>query len=165
MLTLACAASAVLASAQTQPKDGADRTETREQNLRAYSELLRSDIRTQKVALITEMMSFTEEEDKAFWPIYREYENELRRLNDERLELIEKYAANYASLTDAQADQGITKALDLESRRTALKQTYFAKLKTALSPRVAARALHIEQQLDLLVDLQVAASLPIASPK
>jgi hypothetical protein len=79
--------------------------------------------------------------------------------------LIEKYAANYASLTDAQADQGITTALDLESRRTALKQNYFAKLKTALSPRVAARALHIEQQLDLLVDLQVAASLPIASPK
>ena len=64
---------------------GCRSAEARERNLRAYVELLRSDLRTQKVAVITEMMQFTEAEDAAFWPVYREYELELSRLNDERL--------------------------------------------------------------------------------
>ena len=51
--------------------------------------------------------------------------------------------------------------LDLEARRTALKQKYYAKVKAALSPIKAAQALQIENQIQLLVDLQVAASLPL----
>jgi hypothetical protein len=162
---LAQVASVPPAAAQASPDQPQAQAENREQNLRAYTELLRSDIRTQKVALITQMMSFTETEDAAFWPVYREYENELRRLNDERLALIERYSAIYTKLTDAEADDVVRNALDLEARRTALKRQYFAKLKGVLSPRVAARAIHIEQQLELLVDLQVAAALPVAAAK
>jgi hypothetical protein len=147
------------AGAQSAPPP---RSETREQNLRAYTELLRSDLRTQKVAVITEMMQFTETEDAAFWPIYREYELALSRLQDERLAAIERYAEVYSRLTETDADTLAVAALDLEARRTALKQTYYAKLKSALSPIQAARALQIENQILLLVDLQVAASLPVA---
>ena len=59
--------------------------DTREANLRAYVELLRSDLRAQKVAIITEVMQFTEAEDAKFWPIYREYETELAKINDDRM--------------------------------------------------------------------------------
>lgn len=148
--------------AQTaQPAQPLPRAESRDRNLRAYVELLRSDIRTQKVAVITEMMQFTDSEDAAFWPIYREYEGELARLNDERLRGIETYAKVYQNITPATANDLMTKALDLESRRTALKQKYFTKLKSAMSPLTAARALQIENQILLLVDLQIAASLPV----
>ena len=41
-------------------------------------------MRAQKVAIITEVMGFTEAEDAAFWPIYREYDVEMARLGDER---------------------------------------------------------------------------------
>jgi hypothetical protein len=141
------------------------RAETRERNLRAYVELLRSDIRTQKVAVVSQMMQLTEAEETSFWPIYREYEFELSKLNDERLRLIESYAENYDQLTDAKADELMLKALDLESRRTALKTKYYSQLKKSLSARVAARAVQVEHQIELLVDLQIAASLPIASTK
>jgi hypothetical protein len=142
--------------AQPLPPDAA-----RERNLRAYTELLRSDLRTQKVALITQMMKFTEAEDAAFWPIYREYERELARLNDERLQAFETYVKVYDKLTPETADSLMVKVLDLDARRTALKQKYFAKLKTALSPLTAAKVLQVENQIELLVDLQVAASLPV----
>ena len=46
-------------------------------NLAAYVELLRSDVRTEKIAIITEVMGFTEAEDTAFWPIYRAYDAEM----------------------------------------------------------------------------------------
>ena len=133
----------------------------RELNLKAYVELLRSDLRTEKVAVITQIMQFTEDEDKAFWPIYRDYATKLARLNDERLQGIETYAKTYTSLTAATANDLMTKALDLEGRRVALKQEYFSRLKAAMSPLTAARALQVENQILLLIDLQVAASLPV----
>jgi hypothetical protein len=138
------------------------RSEARERNLRAYVELLRSDLRTQKVALITEVMHFTDAEDQAFWPLYREYELEQSRLNDDRLALIESYAKSYDKLTASAADELMARALNLESRRAALKQKFYTRLKGAMSPLTAARALQIENQIQLLVDLQIAASLPVA---
>jgi hypothetical protein len=160
ILGLAC--SVGIAAQQARPPEPLPRDETRERNLRAYTQLLRSDLRTQKVAVITEMMQFTEAEDAAFWPVYRQYELDLSRLNDERLAAIETYAKSYTGMTAATADELALKVLDLEARRTALKQTYYARMKTGLSPLTAARALQIENQIELLIDLQVAASLPVA---
>ena len=99
-------------------------------NLHAYVELLRSDVRSQKIAIITEMMQFTEDEDTKFWPVYREYEAELAKLNDERLALIKDYAASYATLTDDVADRLARGALDVEGRRHALKLKYYERFKS-----------------------------------
>jgi hypothetical protein len=64
-------------------------------------------------------------------------------------------------MTPTTANDLMVKALDLEAHRTALKQKYYGKLKTALSPITAARAVQIENQIQLLIDLQIAASLPV----
>jgi hypothetical protein len=135
--------------------------ETRDLNLRAYVELLRADVRGQKAAILTEMMGFTEAEDKAFWPIYREYEMEMAKLNDERLAGIKEYAEHFEQVSDTLADKLVKKALDLESRRTALKGKYYDRFKSALSPKTAARFVQVESQLLMLIDLQIASSLPI----
>jgi hypothetical protein len=137
--------------------------ETKSLNLSAYAELLRSDVRAQKIAIITEVMGLTETEDKAFWPIYREYDLEMARLGDERMAMIAEYARGYAQMTDAAAEQIAGKALDLEARRQALKAKYHDRVQKALSPRTALRFLQVEHQLLLIIDLQIAAALPVAS--
>ena len=157
-LALALPPTKVLAQAQSAPST--DR-EAKELNLRAYVELLRSDLRTQKIAIITEMMEFTEAEDTAFWPIYREYEAEMSKLGDERVALIQEYANAYSQMSEATADAIATKALDLETRRQAVTRTYYERFKQALSARTAARFLQVEHQLLLLIDLQISAALPI----
>jgi hypothetical protein len=143
------------------PARQADEKETKTLNLTAYAELLRSDVQAQKVAILTEVMNFTEAEDAAFWPIYREYDLEMAKLGDERIAMIAEYAKNYSNLTDATAEKLAAKALDLEARRQALKAKYFDRLKTALSPRTALRFLQVEHQLLLIIDLQISAALPI----
>ena len=155
---LACAR---LAHAQADRPATAD--DTREVNLRAYVELLRSDLRTQKVAVITEMMQFTEDEDAKFWPVYREYETELAKINDDRMALIKDYALSYEALTDATADRFVRGALGLEARRHALTVSYYDRFKSVVPPKTAARFLQVEHQILLLLDLQIAAALPIAS--
>ena len=135
--------------------------ETRALNLSAYVELLRSDVRAQKVAILTEVMDFTEAENAAFWPVYREYDVEMSALGDERVALIAEYARNYAKLPDAVADTLATKALDLEARRQTTKRKCYERVKTVLSPSKALRFLQVEHQLLLLIDLQISASLPV----
>jgi hypothetical protein len=114
-------------------------------NLTAYAELLRSDVRAQKVAILTEVMGFTDKEDAAFWPIYREYDLEMAKLGDERTALIAEYARNYTSLTDDAADSLVTRALDLETRRQAAKTKCYNRADrlrgAAPEERACARAL------------------------
>ena len=138
---------------------GADAARAR--NLNAYAELLRSDIREQKVALISGMMQFSEADDQKFWPVYREYEGELSSINDQRLALIREYAQAYEKMTDEIANRLAHAALDLEARRNALKTKYYERLTTILPARTAARVLQVENQILLLLDLQIAASLPV----
>ena len=106
-------------------------------------------------------MEFTEAEDAAFWPIYRDYDAEMSKLGDERVGLIAEYAANYSKMTDAIAEKLAATALDLEARRQAVKAKCYDRVKKALSPRTALRFLQVEHQLQLLIDLQISASLPI----
>lgn len=135
--------------------------ETREANLRAYIDLLRSDVRGQSAAIVSEMMQLNDADEKAFWPVYRAFEADLIKLNDTRIALIKEYADNYGALTDAVADTLARRALDLESRRTELKAKYYDRFRAVVPAKVAARFLQIENQILLLLDLQIAASLPI----
>jgi hypothetical protein len=145
--------------AQSQPM-AADATKTL--NLSAYAELLRSDVRAQKVAILTQLMELTPAEDAQFWPLYRQYDLEMAKLGDERVALIEEYVSNYSTLNDATAQKLALKAIDLEARRHAVKAEHYARMQKALSPRTALRFLQIEQQLLLIIDLQISALLPIA---
>jgi len=148
-------------AAHQQSSQAAGDPQTKTLNLSAYAELLRSDVRAQKVAILTEVMGFTEAEDTAFWPIYREYDLEISKLGDERVALIEEYARSYSNMTDEIADRLGAKALDLEARRQAARARCYEKVKKALSPKTALRFMQVEHQLQLLIDLQISASLPI----
>ena len=64
-------------------------------------ELLRSDIRTEKRAIVTRAMHLDEAQGAKFWPVYSEYEASLTKMNDERVTLIKDYAAVYNSITAA----------------------------------------------------------------
>jgi hypothetical protein len=159
VVVVALCASSSLAAGQAaktvSPED------TREANLRAYVDLLRSDVRSQRIAILTEVMQFTEEEDAKFWPVYREYESELAKINDERIAVIREYASNYDTLTDTVADRLARSALELEGRRNQLKAKYYDRFRTVLPAKTAIRFFQVENQILLLLDLQIAASLPI----
>jgi len=157
---VALLAAAPAARAQQAARPGID-PQNQTKNLAEYAELLRSDIRAQKVAIITEMMEFDEKQAGTFWPIYRDYDNEMSKLGDERVALIAEYANNYETMTDDIADKLATRAIDLETRRRAAIAKVYDNVKKALGPKTAMRFLQVEHQLILLIDLQIASSLPI----
>jgi hypothetical protein len=126
-----------------------------------YIELLRTNVRTEKVALVTEAMEFTDAQSGVFWPIYREYEKELSKLYDERLALIKDFAANYENMTDEKAKALAKSSFTLRDKQAKLLKSYHTKVEKALSPIMAARWAQVENQIGMLIDLQIAASLPL----
>jgi hypothetical protein len=135
--------------------------ETQEANIKAYVEMLRKDLKKEKVAILTELMQLSPEEAAKFWPAYNEYDRALTKLADERIAMIRMWAENYMSLTDPKITQIANGLLDVEARRNQLKKQYFQKMSQTVSVKQAARFLQIENQIEKLVDLQIASSLPI----
>ena len=120
-----------------------------------YIEMLRSDLRTTKTQIHTEALDLTDVEAQEFWPLQREYENELAKLGDKRLALIKDYAANYTNLQPEMAKDLVDRAFKLEEQRLSLLKKYTDKISKDVSPITAARFAQIESVLNALVDLQI----------
>jgi hypothetical protein len=134
--------------------------QSRELNFREYMTLLRGDVKAERRNIITQMMQFDDQEAAAFWPIFEQYDAELAKIGDGRVNLIVDYARNYENLTDDQADALMSRAFELEAQRAVLKKKYFDKMKTALSATQAAKFFLVENQMQHIVDLQISAMLP-----
>lgn len=133
-----------------------------QQNLDAYVSLLRKDVASQKFEVMDAVMQLNEDQSAKFWPIYRDYQQELTKINDQRIVNIKQYAQNYTNLTDSQADELVQNALDYRKQRMDLLVKYYGQVKQALGAVTAARFVQVEDQLLLLIDLKIDSMLPIA---
>jgi flagellar biosynthesis chaperone FliJ len=154
--------------AQSPPSSGAtpavqtqNGSSSQQLNMQAYIQLLRSDVKKSKSQIVGQVMNFDADQAAAFWPIYQQFEAELSKLGDRTLVLIQKYSANYEEMTDQVADELATELLSIEDHRNELKKQYYQKFKQALDPITATRFLQVENQLERVLDLQIASQLPV----
>ena len=143
----------------------ADTASTVDRNIRAYIELLRADIKTSKSQVLGEVLALDTDQATKFWPIYKEFETEYARLGDRIVAVVMKYADEFDRLTDPVADQLSEQVLAIEQERNALKRKFHGRVRQSLGAVVAMRFLQVENQLERIVDLQVAAGLPIAEAR
>lgn len=136
--------------------------DTHEKNVQEYIELLRSNVRQQKAEIMGSVMELSAADAAKFWPIYADYTAELSKVNDLRVANIEEYSRSYNDLTDEKADELVQKAMQYQKMRAELLAKYYNQVKQALGGVTAARFLQVESQLLLIIDLQIAASLPLA---
>lgn len=144
-----------------QEKQLQDPAQSKELNTQAYIQLLRSDLKASKRTLIKESMQLDENQAAAFWPLYNQYDVEQTKLGDQKLALIQDYAHDFLNMTNEKADQLAQRALNLDDQRQALRRKYYDLFKKALPTVLAVRFFQLENQIQLVVDLQIAANLPI----
>jgi hypothetical protein len=136
-------------------------TDAQKKNIQEYVELMRTNVRDQKAEIMGAVMQLDIDDAAKFWPIYSEYDAELTKVNNLRVENIKDYAENYSQMTDEKADELIKSALNYQMQRAELLAKYYDRMKQALGAITAARFLQVEHQLLLIIDLQIASSLPI----
>jgi hypothetical protein len=150
----------LLAQIKAQPQTTAAAPDA--QNLDAYINLLRKDVRSQKSEVMSEVMRLDPDEASKFWPIYRDYESELTKVNDLRIANIKEYAASYNQLTDAKANELVHSLMDYQKQRAEILTKYYERVKQEMGAITAARFFQVEYQLLLVIDLQIDSVLPIA---
>jgi len=132
-----------------------------QQGVDSFVELLRSDLRTNVRAIVTDAMMLSEDEEAAFWQVYRDYETERAAIGDMRVSLIKDYAAAFDMMTDVKAEELVNRAIKIDEKRLALDKKYYKKFAKATSPITAAKFGQVMNQVDLLIDLQIAAEMPL----
>jgi hypothetical protein len=153
--------------AQTKPQTAERNTsaspeaDAQKKNLQVYVDLLRKDIRQQKAEIMGAVMLLSAEDAAKFWPIYNKYDADLTKLNDQRIENIKEYARTYNTMTDEKADELIQKSLAYQKQRAELLAKTYEGIKQAVGGITAARFAQVEHQLLLIIDLQIASSLPV----
>ncbi|MFL6446427.1 MAG: hypothetical protein ACJ746_01830 [Bryobacteraceae bacterium] len=161
------ASAGLMAQSPTKPKSKpandtqAASTSNEELNLRAYTELLRSDLRKSKSQVVGQVMQFDTDQAAIFWPIYKQFEADLSKVGDRTVSLVKKYTDNYEQMTNEVAEQMATEFLNIEQQRNDLKRRYYGKFKSALDAMTATRFLQVENQVERIVDLQIASQLPV----
>lgn len=130
------------------------------QDINSYIELLRSDLKTQKKEIITEVMQFTDSESDTFWKIYNGFEEDFRKLGDKRVAMIKKYAEEYETMDDEKAEELINEAFDYRKDRLSLKEDLWKKLKDGIGAARAAKFIQLDNMIQLLIDVQISAELP-----
>ena len=130
----------------------------------AYIELLRSDVRADKQAIVTAAMELTDAESQAFTPIYREYETERTVLGDRALELIRRYAQTLESTTPDNTRTLAAEWFKIQDDRNKLMKKYYGKAEKAISPEIAMRWMQVEYRVWLLLQLQLASEIPLIEP-
>jgi hypothetical protein len=148
-------------SEQVEGKTSASPPSSAQKNVQAYIDLLRRDVRQEKAEIMGSVMVLSAADATKFWPIYSEYDVQLAKLNDQRVENIKEYARTYDQMTDEKADELIQKSLAYQKQRAELLAQTYDKVKQALGAVTAARFAQVEHQLLLIIDLQIASSLPI----
>jgi hypothetical protein len=123
--------------------------------------LLREDIQTAKIDVITHTMQFNEKEAGAFWPVYQTYAEAQHQIADAKLALIKDYAQNYNTMDDAKATAMAQRLFKIDSDSLALREKYFPKFVAVIGAKQAAKFNQVDTRLSLLLNLQLAAAIPL----
>jgi hypothetical protein len=124
-------------------------------------EVARSIITADRKAVVVATMELTDEESKVFWPLYREYRSAMDKINDELMDLVLDYAKVYPNIPEARAKQMLKTYTNLQQKHVEQRTDYLKKFSKVLPASKALRFAQLESRLDLVVQLNLAARIPL----
>ena len=126
-------------------------------------EIVHEKLKADKKLIVSKYMDLTESEATKFWPVYDEYQKDLQQIHDRMGSLLKSYATEYRgqSLTDEKAKTLLDDWLTLEQDDAKRRQSYVPKILKALPGKKAARYLQIENEYRVLLNYDLAATVPL----
>jgi hypothetical protein len=131
-------------------------------NVKDDTELLISQIQTDKRAVVLSAMQLTDAEVAAFTPIYDKYQADMKKQFEEAVQMLNKFAANYGSMTDDAAKDIMKDWFKLRDERNASMKKYAKEMGRALPPTKVLQWVQIENKLNALLDVEAAGVIPVS---
>ena len=127
-------------------------------------EKTRAEMQKQKDAVVAADMKLTDQESKAFWPLYQEYQGALRKLHDRSIKLLAEYAQEREkeTFTDQKARALLDESLDIEQEDIRLKRDYLDQFSRILPAKKVMRYFQLENKIAAMVNYQMTQGVPLA---
>ncbi len=151
VLALALVAAAVLIPARAQ-----------ELGLVTDEQILLKQVMEDKRSVYSATLDLSDSEGQAFWPIYDDYEAKVKKLDDRFLALVNRFAAEYDTLSDQEAAEMLKEKMAIEKERMALKQSYTHKIAKAIPAKKALRYAQVETRIENMLRRDVYGLIPLA---
>jgi hypothetical protein len=118
----------------------------------------------EKDAIIGNEMKLTEQEKNGFGPLYREYQEALRKVQGRSFKLISEYAEEKEkdTFSDEKAEVLLNEYLAIERERLELKNTYVQKFGKILPPKKVMRYFQLENKMEVNLTFQLSQMVPLA---
>ena len=126
-----------------------------------YLEIARDVLKTEKKAVIAEIMQLTETESQPFWDMYNEYQGKLYLVQNKRIAIIKDYAENSENLTDEKADELWLASQAYSEEILKLEKVYYKKFKKILPAGKAARFFQAENKIEAMINANLALEIPL----
>jgi len=124
-------------------------------------QMLREDIRSQRKQLIAANMKLTDTEAEKFWPVYDQYISELVANNNKKYALIKQFVQTGGLLTDTEAENSVKEWVNIDESVAALRQKYIPIFRKVLSAKNEALFYQLDRRVQLMIDLQLMALIPM----
>jgi len=127
-------------------------------------QMMRKDIRSQRKQIIAANMKLTDAEAEKFWPVYEQYVSDLVDINGKKYALIKQYVETRGVLTDNEAESSVSQWVSVDQSVAELRKRYIPIFRKVLSPKNTALFYQLDRRVQLMIDLQLASSLPMIEP-
>jgi hypothetical protein len=126
-------------------------------------QILLEKVKADKKLLIAGNLDLTDQESKAFWPLYEGYQKDLEQLNRHLSGLINEYAEAYnkGSVSEDVAKDLINESLKTEGAEVKMRREYAEKLAKVLPATKVARYLQMENKIRAAIKFDLAANIPL----
>ncbi len=125
------------------------------------TQLLISQIQTDKRAVVLQAMNMTDAEVKGFTPIYDEYQRDRKAIFERQADVLNKYASNYDSMTDDAAKGILKDFFKVKDDQQSLLKSYSKKFAKVLPNAKVLRWVQIENKLESVLAVEAARIVPL----
>jgi len=130
-------------------------------NLYDDLEVLRAQVLADRKAVVADNLSMTAEESVAFWPVWERYQEKVNEVRRARLNLVLDFLAKREAMSDDEAIGLLKRSIEIKRSFADLEAKWLSDFREVLPARKVARYYQIENKIDTLINVELAAQVPL----
>ena len=128
-------------------------------------DLMQSVFGMEKKAMLADFLKLEGSKADAFWKLYDEYEVSRKELGVNRINMLEKYANNYTSMSPETADALLKEMMTNAAATDKLIVNYTNKVKKITDPVTAFKFYHVENYILTSIRTKILEEIPFVEAR
>ena len=119
------------------------------------------DLQALEADAVAKTLTLNAEEAAEFWPQFKAYQAEQRKIADGQIAAVRDYADKFKTLSDAEAVAYVQALLDRDQQVHDLRKKYLAQYTKTIGLRRAATVIHLARKLGFQSQARLAELIPL----